>query len=706
MNARRLAVAVLAGIAIPLVALWLSVGWRPPTQDEVLWSDLSWYFVPTFAVLHRSLADGFLPLWNPWQLAGWPFLAAFQTQVLYAPAWAVAWLPPPVAVAAYNALHFAWAFVGVALFASRVGLGTAASLAGGVAYTLSGPLVTAFFTHSTSLAVMSWLPWCACALVALVQGGGARAVAVFAAALAGALLAGAPEHFFYLLGGLGVVLAWQASGVAAAALPGALARLAAACVAAALLAAALLAAAQILPTVELMGTAVRGAGGFDRTDIASFAVDATTLAKAVAGVGGGAGRVSGLLVPLAVAALASRRTRRAATFLVVAGLLVLDHLRGDGGFVFPLLYDWLPFFRAFRVHLRAEFVWTFVAALTMALGVDAFDRRFAGSGRTGRAAVALVVALLFVELGARHLRDRCFVPLATVGPGGVALAPDLSPLLRALAGPDRVFLHYGAPADGLEHKFGQLHGVKQVGDYDALLPARYARLFLVPDGTLWMGRIGFRSRSKTTAGRSVVLPGVDRAPLDLLSARYYLSRAGTATPWIEDFAAASATPHGGYSVVERAAARPRAYVVHDTVAVADDAAALAMLRSPAFDASRSAVVVGAKPALEPLPQGAAERAQLTVDEPNRVVVDAACASRCLLVLTDLDFPGWQVAVDGAPAPVRTANYLVRGVVLEAGRHEVVFAYRPVPAALGAGISLLAAAGLLVAAARERSRASA
>ena len=64
---------------LPIVTLYLTVGWRQPTRAEAMASDLAWYFVPTFAVLHRALTEGFLPLWNPYQFAGWPFLAAFQT---------------------------------------------------------------------------------------------------------------------------------------------------------------------------------------------------------------------------------------------------------------------------------------------------------------------------------------------------------------------------------------------------------------------------------------------------------------------------------------------------------------------------------------------------------------------------------------------------------------------------------------------------
>jgi hypothetical protein len=698
-NLRRLLPAIPIALAIPLVTLWLSVGWRPPTQDELLWSDLAWYFMPTFAVLHRSLTDGFAPLWNPWQLAGWPFLAAFQTQAVYAPAWAVAWLPPHLAVTVYNVMHWSWAFVGMVTLAFGLGLGSAAAIAAAGAYAISGPLVNAFFIHSASLAVMSWLPWCAAALVAVMRSGAepaSRAVIALSVCLAGALLAGAPEHFMYMQGALLVIALWQGSGMAAGDRRRVVGRLAVSA-----LLVGLLCAAQILPTVELMRHAVRSAGGFDRADIASFPVAASDLARAVGGLDGGVGRISMLLLPLCAAGLLSRRTRKGTALVLVAGLLVLDHLRGSGGFVFPFLYDWMPLFRSFRVHLRAEFVWIFCGSLALALGVEAVDAALAPRGPAARAGAWLLVALLFVDLSGRLFHDRCFIPLSD--PGVFYGPDDLRAALEEAPGPERIFVQYGLASEGLHHKFGQTHGAHDVAEYDALVPARYKRLFQVPDEALWMGRLQFESRSKMAAGKSVVIPGVDLAALDLLSARYYLSKAGPSTSWIEDVTRGAVRYRGDFNVVERRAARPRAYIVHEAIAAAGDSEALAALRKPSFDPARSAIITGTPPRLEAAPAGAVETAKVVVDDPNRVVVDATCASRCLLVLTDLDFPGWSATVDTVEAPILTANYLVRAVVLDAGRHRVEYAYRPVPAMVGAAVSLLTLAALTAALLRRSNR---
>jgi hypothetical protein len=58
----------------------------------------------------------------------------------------------------------------------------------------------------------------------------------------------------------------------------------------------------------------------------------------------------------------------------------------------------------------------------------------------------------------------------------------------------------------------------------------------------------------------------------------------------------------------------------------------------------------------------------------RLVAETEVAS--ILVLHDLDYPGWEVTVNGERRPLLRANVLFRGVELTPGRHEIVFRFRP------------------------------
>jgi hypothetical protein len=67
----------------------------------------------------------------------------------------------------------------------------------------------------------------------------------------------------------------------------------------------------------------------------------------------------------------------------------------------------------------------------------------------------------------------------------------------------------------------------------------------------------------------------------------------------------------------------------------------------------------------------------------------------ILVLSELWFPHWSVKVDGKPAGLLRINFAFRGVKLEAGVHQVAFAYHSPWIAIGLKICFLSAVVLLL-----------
>ena len=78
---------------------------------------------------------------------------------------------------------------------------------------------------------------------------------------------------------------------------------------------------------------------------------------------------------------------------------------------------------------------------------------------------------------------------------------------------------------------------------------------------------------------------------------------------------------------------------------------------------------------------------------NEARVTAELDGDGLLVVTEQAFPGWKAYVDGEERAVLTVDMVFRGVALDAGRHEVVFRYEPVPLRNGAWITLLSFGGI-------------
>lgn len=148
---------------------------------------------------------------------------------------------------------------------------------------------------------------------------------------------------------------------------------------------------------------------------------------------------------------------------------------------------------------------------------------------------------------------------------------------------------------------------------------------------------------------------------------------------------------------ENQAVQPRAFIVTDTRTVPDSdagtAAALDILRDPAFDPTRTAVIHHDAPA-ETL-AGDDHTAVVTLYTPERIAIRARSASGGYLILTDSYYPGWQASVNGADTPIYRANIQFRAVRIPAGDSEVLLTYRPawLPGAPIAG--LLAWLGLAV-----------
>ena len=145
-------------------------------------------------------------------------------------------------------------------------------------------------------------------------------------------------------------------------------------------------------------------------------------------------------------------------------------------------------------------------------------------------------------------------------------------------------------------------------------------------------------------------------------------------------------------------AAPRAYVASQAVAVdSDDVIESGSI--PTFTMGTQALLEAddvrllRDKALAAAPSGAtspSSSAAIVSYADNHVTVTVEAAGAGLLVLHDINYPGWTATVDGQSTPVLRANVLFRAVEVGPGRHTVRFAFHPLSAANLAA----AAAGLL------------
>jgi hypothetical protein len=151
-------------------------------------------------------------------------------------------------------------------------------------------------------------------------------------------------------------------------------------------------------------------------------------------------------------------------------------------------------------------------------------------------------------------------------------------------------------------------------------------------------------------------------------------------------------PGAALVLVRNRRALPRAWLV-PAVRALSGGAILAAVRDgrlpdgAAFDPRALALIESAVPpdGLGPADPGA--RAVVRDWRPNAVAVDTASAAPAFLVLSEVDYPGWQARLDGQPVPILRTNGVLRGVVVPAGAHRVDFSFRPWRALAGAALSL-------------------
>ena len=140
-------------------------------------------------------------------------------------------------------------------------------------------------------------------------------------------------------------------------------------------------------------------------------------------------------------------------------------------------------------------------------------------------------------------------------------------------------------------------------------------------------------------------------------------------------------------------ALPRAFLVPSVLAVPDSRTSLSMLFDKKFDARRAAIVIGADAAARTgLPvtdfssAGLAAQATILRDRLNEVEVEVETPQAAMMVLNDSWDSGWKAEIDSREQSVLQVNYASRGVVVPAGKHRVLFRYRPPLVLIGLGIS--------------------
>jgi len=712
-SAQGFACAALAGAVV--AGLWLSFATQPELPNyggrREGWSgDFRSYYLPNAAYAGERIASGELPLWNPHQSLGGPFLATVQVGALYPPNWIHGVLPSQTAFVVLVLLHFAIAAIGAALLASAFGAGRFGGALAGLVYAGSNNLLASVYSPPLLYAA-AWAPLLLYFVDRIVAGPSAGRVIGLAFSVSLMLLAGWPYTF--AMTALAASIYGGALLLSQAIRRRAIPWRAVASLVLAVAAGFALAAPQLLPTQELLVRSCRALGSVveGQAIFVDRPHDPTLFWRGFARLGHNDGVPGWAAVVLAAFAvlLPGGRTRIGLLF----GIGVLALLAS-----FPNhwpVYGWLrelPLLGDFRFPFRYRFILSLALSIGAGVGVARAMHVVEGRAWVGRAVAASALVLCLATMTIPTLRDAR--PYARSIPTPEPVDGQLTSLGAEISPGERGRVYWAERAN----KRGVDFGVDVLYDMEPLTLARTAEMitFFETGRPRTLLSLPHELDARSLGGDSVAAPfyghigipadGSRAEVLDWLSARWIV----TAAPprWLAERYRRVSPLDAEFAVFENPGALPRAYRVPGALKEPPRLrAALKGMLGDAFDMRKHVLLEDPPRALLAAAVAGGDDPEAVVHiehyAPERVVLRTDGRRAGVVVLTDAFYPGWKAELDGKAVPILRANLAFRGVAVPPGSHEIEMVYRPTSFRWGVALAVLALTALSAAGIRSRLR---
>ena len=133
--------------------------------------------------------------------------------------------------------------------------------------------------------------------------------------------------------------------------------------------------------------------------------------------------------------------------------------------------------------------------------------------------------------------------------------------------------------------------------------------------------------------------------------------------------------NGPFALFDFAGALPRASLYSNWQVITNDEAALNLLTNVTFDPAHTVVVSQPLP-ISSVPAPSAGSVTFTSYAPKEILLEAVAPVPSVLLLNDHFAPDWKVYVDGEQTTLLRCNFIMRGVVVPAGNHQIQFRFSP------------------------------
>jgi hypothetical protein len=717
-----------------LVSLWF---WSV-LAGKATWvaRDFGLFSYPAAFFQKECFWRGELPLWNPYNCCGLPFLAQWNTMSLYPPTIIYLLFPLAWSLPFFCLAHLYWGGLGMCCLArSWTGNSRAAALAG-LIFAFNGLSIN-FLMWPSHIATFSWLPW----VLWLVPEGWRGSKHPLWAIGAGAMqmLSGAPETILFTW----IIL--TALAVCEWAQTPKLRRRIAIWFPLTVLMVALVCAAQLVPFLELLLESQRDSGYAStshnwsmppwgwanflvplyRTSMTSGGIHLQNLQYWTSSYYAGVGTV--FLALMAMAKVKERRVRLLGG-AILAGLLLAW---GDSTLLYKAFFGVFPLLGFIRYSIKFVVPVMALLPLLAAFGVDYNMSKGAGSPRVKwfiLGALLLAIGLICAsEWNApeqvRKATLASGLSRAAFLVGGFFVLSQIGKLRSGNATAWTVLLAFIFWLDFKTHTTPQNPQVsstvyaQEAGNAPTARaePGNFQRVMINAQlrETLSQSPLddpAANFRRNLTAGRVNAnllehIPQVDgfyslvpRRMLSLIENVCYEKHPDL--QHLESFMGVSSVLKAGEHGLEwnRAIAPLPLITAGQQPAWTGDGDCLASLLSNEYDLSRTVFLPGeARSEIQAARQP--EALVLKTDVSNRKIsASVESPTRAMLIIAQTFYPGWVARVDGRQTKIWRANYAFEAVEVPAGHHRVELSYEAGSFRFGmvvSGLSLVCAALFLI-----------
>lgn len=721
---------------IVLVAIWLMFFWRLFTpikadQASIKKGDFSGQFVTFAAYQYQRFASGEVPLWDPYNNGGLPFIGDTQAAVFYPPRLITIGLSKLAGGWTYHALelemtlHVLVCSLFMYLFVRRITLGQIGSVFGAliaaIIFSYGGFMQSYPPLQLALLEAAIWIPVAVLGIHEATRGEKMRWWWLLLTGLAFGLswMAGHPQTSWFTTYLLTAYLIYRGcrqhynwrvivGGVLVFGILG-----------------GALAAVQLLPGLEYLAHTARTGltfdakgNGFPIQDVIQFVFTNVVSQWSPLYIG---------IVGLVLVGIALWRRLPESVFWGVVAVIALGLSFGKNSPIYAFFYNILPGLRFFRGQERGAVVIAFSLAVLAGMGavhLISWEKLqdFKATRRIQQVLIGLVVvcgiALAFVIvawLGNHDAYGPYVQPVAlslllaglTLALIGRLLDAPTSTLRQALLVGLVIFDLFALSMDN-HFNYDSIPPQKQL-DFnpppmvatalaDKDMPFRVDGYRVLNDnyGSLYnladMRGISplFLDAPNTIINANLINP----VAWEIFAVRYVYTD-WEQMPVASTIIASGEDRYGKVNMHQITDPRPFANLIYETHVVANDAEALSVLNDGNINLRRT-VILEEQPEIPVSGDKPTDATAIVAEfKPETFSIHVNTSTNTVLSVANPDYPGWRATLDGVNTPILRAYGALEAVVVPAGDHTIKFKYDPLSYKVGAIISLAAWISVIV-----------